>query len=66
MIRHQEKREIKMFEIGDSIVVNSYTTPKVGKIVNWYYDDGNVWIVNIPGHATTECSDSELSPYKGG
>lgn len=50
-----------MFEIGDKVIVNSYTTPKEGVIVNWYYDEGNVWIVAVNGHGTLEFSDSELT-----
>lgn len=51
-----------MFHIGDSVVVTSFSTPKRGVIVNWYYDEGDVWVVKIEGHGTLDCCNSELSP----
>lgn len=53
-----------MFEIGDAVIVNSFSTPKRGVVVNWFFDEGNVWIVKVEGHGTLEFSDSELSPSK--
>lgn len=53
-----------MFEIGDSVIVNSFGTPKRGVIVNWYYDEGNVWVVKVEGHGTLDFSDNELAPSK--
>jgi hypothetical protein len=50
-----------MFEIGDNVNVNSFGHPRQGVIVDWHFDEGNVWIVEING-AKFECSDSELSP----
>ncbi len=46
-----------MFEIGDRVRVGAM----VGRIVNWYFDEGNVWIVSLDGDAI-ECCDSMLSP----
>ena len=46
-----------MFEIGDKVVVAGM----VGRIVNWEYDEGNVWIVVVNG-ITMECADCELTP----
>ena len=54
-----------MFQIGDKVMVNSFSTPKVGVIVNWYYDEGNVWVVKVEGHGTLDFCDSELSPQSG-
>jgi len=50
-----------MFEIGDKVVVNSFTNPIDGVIVGWHYDEGNVWIVKMVDGRTLEFSDSDLS-----
>lgn len=49
-----------MFEIGDKVMVDGI----VGRIVNWYFDEGNVWIVAF-GNDTIECGDHDLSPIRG-
>lgn len=49
-----------MFEIGDSVVVNGLR----GIIVNWLFDEGNVWVVKVEGHGTLDCYDCELTPAK--
>jgi hypothetical protein len=46
-----------MFEIGDFVKVGS---DKVGKIVNWFFDEGNVWAVECDGE-TLDYSDNELT-----
>ena len=48
-----------MYEIGDKVMINSFSTPKTGVIILWYYDEGNVWVVEVEG-ARFECCDSEL------
>ena len=53
-----------MFEIGDSVVMKSNDKIGgflVGKIVDWYFDEGNVWVVDFDG-TLTDCYDSILSP----
>lgn len=46
-----------MFGMNDRIVVEGYG---VGRIVNWYFDEGNVWIVRLEDGTEVECCDSEL------
>jgi hypothetical protein len=43
------------FEIGNSVVVNGFH----GIIVKWYFDEGNVWLVNFNGKLL-ECCDEEM------
>ena len=50
-----------MFEVGDTVMVNSFYTPKLGKIIDWHYDEGDVWTVKMMDGMTTECCTSELS-----
>lgn len=50
-----------MFEVGDKVIVNSFSQPKVGVVVLWYFDEGNVWVVEVEG-ARFECCDDELAP----
>lgn len=50
-----------MYEIGDHVNVNSFGYPRQGVVVDWYFDEGDVWIVAISG-AKFECSSNELSP----
>ena len=47
-----------MFEIGDVVFVVPMGT--VGKIVNWYFDEGNVWTVRMPGGQHWEFCECEL------
>lgn len=54
-----------MFEVGDKVMVNSYMTPKEGVIVEWFYDEGNVWVVDVKGHGKIHCCDSDLTPITG-
>jgi hypothetical protein len=44
-----------MFEIGDSVRMGGIT----GKIVNWFFDEGDVWVVNLGG-VICECSTTEI------
>jgi len=52
-----------MFEIGDMVFVVPMGC--VGKIVNWQFDEGNVWTVRMPGGQHWEFCDSELSVSRG-
>jgi len=44
-----------MYEIGDKVRMGGIT----GKIVNWFFDEGDVWVVNLGG-VVCECSTSEI------
>jgi len=44
-----------MYEIGDSVRMGGIT----GKIVNWFFDEGDVWVVNLGG-VICECSTTEI------
>lgn len=44
-----------MFSIGDSVRMGGIT----GKIVNWFFDEGDVWVVNLGG-VICECSTREI------
>ena len=57
-----KEREKEMFHIGDKVIVTSFNTPQNGVIVDWYYDEGDVWVVKIESHGTIDCCNSELSP----
>lgn len=46
-----------MFEIGDKVNVGGAS----GQIVGWYFDEGNVWVVDLCGTLIDFC-ESELSP----
>ena len=54
-----------MFEVGDNVVVDSSGVH--GVIVDFYYDEGNVWVVEVDGYpgVELECSDDELTPVVG-
>lgn len=44
-----------MYEIGDKVRLGGIT----GKIVDWYFDEGDVWVVDLAG-VRCECSTNEL------
>lgn len=44
-----------MYEVGDSVRLGGIT----GKIVRWYFDEGDVWVVDLAG-VMVECSTNEL------
>jgi hypothetical protein len=56
-IIHTRKEE-NMFEIGDIVKIGE--NGEVGKITEWFYDEGNVWVVKF-GEYEMLCSDSMLS-----
>jgi hypothetical protein len=51
-----------MFEVGDSVVVDGNGVR--GVIMGFYYDEGNVWVVEVDGcpGVELECADDELTP----
>lgn len=51
-----------MFEIGDRVMLKGFDKPICGKIVGWYYDEGNVWVVTTDGGNTHDCADDDLEP----
>jgi hypothetical protein len=51
-----------MYEIGDSVMLKGFEKQIVGKIVSYYYDEGNVWVVRTEGGNLHDCADHELSP----
>lgn len=51
-----------MFHVGDMIEILGLEKVTVGRIVGWYYDEGNVWEVRTNGGNLWECCDDELSP----
>lgn len=51
-----------MFEVGDSVVIGDSDVR--GVIVDFYFDEGNVWVIEVddnPG-VELECCDDELTP----
>ena len=46
-----------MYHIGDKV----NNPQKTGEIVLWYYDEGNVWVVECEG-SRYDCGEHELSP----
>lgn len=52
-----------MYEIGDKVRLGGIT----GKIVDWYFDEGDVWVVDLSG-VQCECGTTELQkgymPYE--
>lgn len=44
-----------MYSVGDKVRMGGIT----GTIVGWYYDEGDVWIVDLSG-VRCECSTNEL------
>jgi hypothetical protein len=44
-----------MFEIGDKVRMGGIS----GKIVGWYFDEGDVWVVDLAG-VRCECSTQEI------
>ena len=61
-----KSRRFKMF---DRVVVLHFTKHVVGEVVDYYYDayeNGNVWVVHIPGQGRMEFADSQLAPLGSG
>lgn len=50
-----------MFELNDYVTFYVNGVRKVGQIILWYYDEGNIWTVQC-GNETFDCNDHELSP----
>lgn len=51
-----------MFEIGDYVSFMWGTEQKVGKIVGYEYDEGNIWEVKVSDGIHAYFSDNELAP----
>jgi hypothetical protein len=51
----------KMFEVGDTVSYMWGTTKKVGKIVGWEHDEGNVWEVTVTESMNAYFSDDDLT-----
>lgn len=53
-----------MYEIGDTVMVHANDSIGgylFGKIINWYYDEGNVWLVQLnENNKVMEYGDHEL------
>jgi preprotein translocase subunit YajC len=52
-----------MFEVGDEVMVAGGIQ---GTIMDFYYDEGNIWVVDIGMGNEIECGDDELTPAKRG
>jgi hypothetical protein len=50
-----------MFEVGDKVMIKSFNPPLQGVVILYYFDEGNVWVVEVDG-ARFECCDDELVP----
>lgn len=50
-----------MYEIGDKVTIKTQNPQKVGEVVLWYYDEGNVWVVECDGKQF-DCGEHELAP----
>ena len=57
-----QEREKRMFEIGDYVSFMWGKEQKVGKIVGWEYDEGNVWEVTVTESMNAYFSDDKLAP----
>ena len=53
-----------MFEIGDKVELVGFDKPIFGRIVGYYFDEGNVWEVRTDGGNLHNCSDDDLIPAK--
>jgi hypothetical protein len=53
-----------MFEIGDKVELLGFDKPIFGRIVAYYYDEGNVWEVVTDGGNRHDCCDDDLIPAK--
>lgn len=51
-----------MYEIGDHVVLKGFEKQIAGKIVSYYYDEGNVWVVQTEDGNRWDCADHELAP----
>lgn len=57
-----------MFEIGDRVtIINLHDAQGkaiCGRILSYYYDEGNVWEVLTDGGNRCDCCDDDLIPEK--
>lgn len=52
---------MRMFEVGDRVMVNGFCEPMQGVIVSHIYDEGPVWVVRTDCGSFWDCSSDELS-----
>jgi hypothetical protein len=57
-----QEREKRMFEIGDKVTIKTCHPPKVGEIILWHYDEGNIWTVELSDGSQEDFGDHELAP----
>ena len=51
-----------MYEIGDKVTIKSCHPQKVGEIILWHYDEGNIWTVELSDGSQEDFGDYELAP----
>ena len=51
-----------MYEIGDKVTIKSCNPQKVGEIILWHYDEGNIWTVELSDGSQEDFGDHELAP----
>lgn len=51
-----------MYEIGDKVTIKSCNPQKVGEIILWHYDEGNIWTVELSDGRQEDFGDHELAP----
>ena len=52
-----------MFEVGDTVSYMWGTTKKVGKIVGWEHDEGNIWPRRLPGNRWEVTVTESMNAY---
>jgi len=57
-----QEREKIMYEIREKVTIKSCHPQKVGEIILWHYDDGNVWTVELSDGSQEDFGDHELAP----
>ena len=53
---------MRMFEVGDRVMVNGFCEPMQGVIMSHIYDEGHVWVVKTDCGSFWDCSSDELTP----
>lgn len=47
------------FEVGDKVMVGG--VPQVGVVVGWFFDEGSMWVVQLPTGLMLDCFEQELT-----
>jgi len=55
----QERGEMMDFEIGNKVMVGGIQDK--GTIIGWFFDEGNMWVVQFPNGLTIDCFEQELT-----